>query len=133
MWKFRVQIPFLLYVKVGFPLCRLAGFPVQTRPGGGGKPVQITGARQSGRGLAAPPMLHNVLSLSSLPLSVDCTNQPLSFQAQVTLQLTDGHSDVVSVFSACPPMLGRSKKFFTVARTGSRRPCLFSLRCLRQF
>jgi len=52
------------------------GFLVQTRPGGGGRGEAGTNYRDlAGRkGARGPNVLHNILSLSAVPLSVNCTN-----------------------------------------------------------
>jgi len=87
---------------------------------GVGKPVQIIGARPSGRG---PDCVAYVFVSVG---SVIIRRLYLSDEARVTLQLTVSLCDLVSRVLAGPPSPGGTKKFFTEARTRSRRPCLWS-------
>jgi hypothetical protein len=57
-------------------------------------------------------MLHVFVSFSAVSLFINCNELPLSYQAQVTLQLTVNHSNLLLTFLASLPLLKGLKKFF---------------------
>jgi hypothetical protein len=80
-----------------------------------GKLVQISGAHDGlEEGLGPNCVSYVLVFLGSFSIC-QLYKLPLSDQTQVILQLRVSLSDEVSRFLACPPLLGKPKKFFAGA------------------